>query len=374
MPCKDCSCSEAQQGPSVTLPGAKTASASESTPLWATTSSKGAIAGSSSNATTGNAASQYGSIAARSGRGHPLANDEVSTPPPPPPQCDGDVTLRGGVCCRQLKDSDTRTLIDPDVVRDVIIGLSDGLTVPFALTAGLSGVGSSRLVVIAGLAELVSGAISMGVGGFLSAQAELQHYNFMAQRTHERVLRSCSSAVVDEVCEILTPYGVPQDVAAMVANKLAGVEGNGHVPNGSGAAAYKANDDEEAAMVTSAREEDQDQGLTPFILRVGEGLEPISASRAWQSAVTIGLSYFLGGLLPLFPYIFFKTVSEALFCSVAVTAVTLLVFGVVKQRCTGGAAGWKGYAYGAFSTLTVGGLAAGASWAIVRALEGGESP
>lgn len=104
------------------------------------------------------------------------------------PRCHaGDLALRGGVCCRQLKDSDPRTLVDPDVVRDVIIGLSDGLTVPFALTAGLSGVGSTRLVVIAGLAELVSGAISMGIGGFLSAQAELQHYKFMVQRIRERV-------------------------------------------------------------------------------------------------------------------------------------------------------------------------------------------
>lgn len=197
----------------------------------------------------------------------------------------------------------------------------------------------------------------------------------------DQVLRSCSSAVVDEVCDILGPYGVPKDIAALVANRLAGAEREpiSTLDAADPQARLRRRNDEEAGLVEasaaplSEEQDEEEHGLTPFILRVGEGLEPISASRAWQSAVTIGLSYFLGGLLPLFPYIFLKSISEALFCSVAVTAVTLLAFGVVKQRCTGGAAGWKGYAYGALSTLMVGGLAAGASWAIVRALEGGNA-
>ncbi|EEB88544.1 hypothetical protein MPER_13562, partial [Moniliophthora perniciosa FA553] len=83
-----------------------------------------------------------------------------------------------GVCCKQLKE-DERQLINPDVVRDVIIGLSDGLTVPFALTAGLSSLGTSRIVVLGGVAELIAGAISMGIGGFLASQAERDHYRYL---------------------------------------------------------------------------------------------------------------------------------------------------------------------------------------------------
>lgn len=127
--------------------------------------------------------------------------------------------------------------------------------------------------------------------------------------------------------------------------------------------------DEEDSVTVSDTEQ---VGLTPFLLRLGQGLEPVSPSRAWQSALIIGTSYFLGGLLPLFPYIFLSSVQDALTVSVAVTALTLLVFGVVKQRCTGGKSDMRGYTYGALSTLAVGGLAAGASWAIVRALEGGK--
>lgn len=154
----------------------------------------------------------------------------------------------------------------------------------------------------------------------------------------------------------------------MVAIRLADAEGSG-APKGLHTTRTNNDDDDEAATALLAPSIADDQGLTSFILRVGKGLEPITASRAWQSAMTIGLSYFLGGLLPLCPYILFDLVSRALFSSVAVTAVTLLLFGVVKQRYTGGAAGLKGYAYGAISTLAVGGLAAGASWAIVRAFE-----
>lgn len=149
-------------------------------------------------------------------------------------------------------------------------------------------------------------------------------------------------------------------MASLVASKLQNVE----TSQNSDLLPYPA--------TTSASSEDAEtssQGLTPFILRLGEGLEPISSSRAWQSAITIGLSYFVGGLLPLFPYIFMSSIQEALFTSIAVTGVVLVVFGIVKQRWTGGAQGW-GYLYGAASTLAVGGLAAGCSWLAVRTLEG----
>ncbi|PWN21120.1 DUF125-domain-containing protein [Microstroma glucosiphilum] len=328
MTCEDCACSQAcGSAPSAILPHKPAAQkASESSPLWST------IPARDSNDQT------YGSVSST----EPMPSSTDRLPLTAPGRCEGNNVFRGGVCCRELKASDQRRLINPDLVRDVIIGLSDGLTVPFALTAGLSGVGSTRLVVIAGLAELVSGAISMGVGGFLSAQAELQHYEWTKRQTRERMARSCSSAVTDEINDILSPYGIPTDVAALVASKL------------------RLYPDEEA----------EEKGLTPFILRLGEGLEPVSTSRAWQSAVTIGLSYFLGGLLPLFPYILLDTTRTALFTSIAVTGLVLMIFGVLKTKFTGGEEGLKGYGYGAVSTLAVGGLAAGASWLIVRSLEG----
>lgn len=199
-------------------------------------------------------------------------------------------------------------------------------------------------------------------------QAEMQHYQFQEQQVRERVARSCSGAIQDEVSEILKPYGVPDEVAALVSAKLQGVEqatrqGQGSLPLPSTAA---------VVSNSSKSEEDEQLGLTPFILRVGEGLEPISSSRAWQSAVTIGVSYVAGGLLPLFPYIILSDIQDALLTSTIVTGVILLIFGYLKQRFTGGAQGW-GYVYGAVSTLAVGGLAAGASWLMVRWLEGDES-
>ncbi|KAG8768932.1 hypothetical protein FRC12_005266, partial [Ceratobasidium sp. 428] len=124
---------------------------------------------------------------------------------PLPSKCARNSEGREGVCCKELKGDDERDLIDPDIVRDVIIGLSDGLTVPFALTAGLSSIGSSRLVVIGGVAELIAGAISMGVGGFLASQAERDHFRYLRRTTRDRVLRSCSGEMEREVHAVLGP-------------------------------------------------------------------------------------------------------------------------------------------------------------------------
>lgn len=173
------------------------------------------------------------------------------------------------------------------------------------------------------------------------------------------------------MCDILGPYGVPKEVAALVASKLHGVEiaktssrihADEVLPH---PAASSSSLSSQASLGDDA---DDEEGLTPFILRLGEGLEPISSSRAWQSAITIGVSYFVGGLLPLFPYIFLSSIRDALVTSIVVTGIVLVLFGIVKQRWTGGAQGW-GYLYGAASTLAVGGLAAGCSWLAVRTLE-----
>lgn len=311
------------------------------------------------------------------------------------------------VCCRDVVAADERTLIDPDFARDCIVGLSDGLTVPFALTAGLSSTGSTKLVVLAGLAELVSGAISMGIGGFLSAQAELSHFAFNAKSTQQRVERSCGTEVQRQVHDILKGYGIAPETSAKIAAELTAKEqarreaqqlaaahhrSAGHqgarrkafgciplpVPSSSSSSSLlpttkRAHDDSESQR-SLLHDDDLDleqAGLTPFLLKLGEGLEPVSTSRLYVSALTIGLSYFMGGIIPLLPYMFVTDARRALLLSVIITGVILLIFGVVKQRVTGGEGGFKGYAYGAVSTLAVGGVAAGASWLLVGLLEGG---
>ncbi|KAN0064541.1 Protein ccc1 [Thecaphora frezii] len=385
--CANCACapSSSSVGASVPLPSRAAASASgnESTPLlWHTTA---------------NPASASGYQATHSAAASSSSATDVDVPDDCP--IAGSEAEGERICCRQLQ-TEERTLIDPDLARDCIVGLSDGLTVPFALTAGLSSVGSSRLVVLAGLAELVSGAISMGIGGFLSAQAELSHFHYHQRNTEARVLRSCDTEIDRQVEEILKDYGVEKDTCRRVARELRrkeeertaraqqaqrlkqstantrqrkvfGVLSLPNVHDTTNAASR--NNDIESVAEANQEEVDESAGLTPFILRVGSGLEPVSTSRLYISALTIGLSYFIGGAIPLLPYVFIQEASQALFVSIIVTGLILLAFGVVKQRVTGGQGGVKGYLYGAISTLAVGGVAAGASWAIVSLLEkGGE--
>ncbi|KAF9012011.1 VIT family-domain-containing protein [Cyathus striatus] len=268
-----------------------------------------------------------------------------------------------GICCKELRNEE-RTLIDPDVVRDVVIGLSDGLTVPFALTAGLSSLGESKLVILGGIAELIAGAISMGIGGFLASQAERDHYRYLKQQTSARVKRSCSGEMEREVAEVLGPVGVDDKTCREVARCLRNVEDD-QQSNG----ALRGVGDEEGAGLRWSDE----VGLTAFLLKFGQGLEEIPNARMYISAFTIGMGYLLGGLIPLIPYFFIPKAHVALLYSSLVTGFVLLVFGAVKARVTGAGVGAKGYVWGAVSTLMVGGIAAGAAFGIVRALEGGSS-
>ncbi|GAA6030111.1 hypothetical protein JCM8097_009266 [Rhodosporidiobolus ruineniae] len=287
------------------------------------------------------------------------------------------------VCCRDLKGDDERSLVDPDIVRDIIIGLADGLTVPFALTAGLSSLGSSRLVYTAGVAELVSGALSMGVGGYLSAQAERDHFRYQRKQTRERVARSCAGEMEREVNAILSPLGVDDALSRRVAGALLSVEASLPEPQAppsilrqilqTVARRPRFSNPERASLLPTKRDDDEDvdeKGLTAFLLKFGEGLEETTDGRLFISAITIGLSYFLGGLIPLLPYFFIPLAADALWISVAITSATLLIFGIFKTYFTGAAIGFGGYTYGAVSTLLVGGAAAAASFGIVRALEG----
>ncbi|KAJ7165154.1 VIT family-domain-containing protein [Mycena filopes] len=266
-----------------------------------------------------------------------------------------------GVCCKELKGDD-RTLIDPDVVRDVVIGLSDGLTVPFALTAGLSSLGESRLVVLGGVAELIAGAISMGIGGFLASQAERDHYRFLRDSTAARVIRSCDGEMEREVADVLAPIGVDERTCRAVARCLREVE----VPSSS-SNTIASHDLESNDSLRWSKE----VGLTPFLLKFGAGLEEVPTSRLYISAFTIGAGYLVGGIIPLIPYFFIPRAHIALMWSALITGFVLLVFGAVKARVTGAGVGAKGYVWGAVSTLLVGGVAAAAAFGIVKALEGG---
>lgn len=216
-----------------------------------------------------------------------------------------------------------------EFVRDVVIGMSDGLTVPFALAAGLSGaVESGSLILTAGLAEVAAGAIAMGLGGYLAARTEIEHFHSERAR-EEREIVEVPEREVAEVAEILESYGLSGPDAARVA------EGMRSDP----------------------------KRWVDFMMRFELGLEEPDPRRAGKSALTIALAYVAGGLVPLAPYFFLPTVSSALVASVVVTLAALLVFGAVKGVYTTGKPG-----RGAVQTVIVGGLAAAAAFLIAKAL------
>ncbi|KAH7407144.1 Ccc1 family [Cadophora sp. MPI-SDFR-AT-0126] len=218
------------------------------------------------------------------------------------------------------------------VVRDIIIGGADGLTVPFALTAGLSSLGSTKLVVIGGLAELFSGAISMGLGAYLAAVTERDHYLCEEQRERDEV-QDKPEEEKEECYVILEKYGVPRATLVPVVDALA------------------------------SNTERWVQFMMDFELR----LEKPNISRAWISGATMGLSYFVGGLIPMIPYFIISNVTHALFVSIAVTIVVLILFGFAKNYIVMKTA--KAGFYGAVQTLFIGVLAAGTSYGIVRAID-----
>ncbi len=214
-----------------------------------------------------------------------------------------------------------------ETVRDIVIGMSDGLTVPFALAAGLSGaVASTRLVVTAGLAEVAAGSIAMGLGGYLAARSDAEHYD---------------SERLREVREVET---VPDIEAAEVREIF---EGYGLTP-------------EESAPVVEAMRRNPKTWID-FMMRFELGLEKPEPKRAFYSAASIAGAYIVGGMIPLLPYILLKTVSEALKTSVVVTLFALAVFGFVKARFTGAPT-----LRGAVQTTFIGGLAAAAAFGIAR--------
>jgi vacuolar iron transporter family protein len=214
-----------------------------------------------------------------------------------------------------------------DTVRDVVIGMSDGLTVPFALAAGLSGaqVGTS-VVVLAGLAEIAAGSIAMGLGGFLAARTDQEHYQSEVQR------------------EIVETRELPDEEAAEVSRVF---QGWGLT-------------DQQIEPIVAAISSDEKRWVD-FMMRFELGLEEPDPKRAIRSAGTIGASYVAGGLIPLAPYFFLRDLQTGLTASVAVTLSALCIFGCIKARFTGIPL-WRG----GFQTTLIGGIAAAAAFAIAR--------
>src|SRR5213594_1710526 len=191
-----------------------------------------------------------------------------------------------------------------DVVRDLILGMSDGLTTPFALAAGLVGASTSNLlVVIGGVAEIAAGAISMGLGGYLAAQSQAETYRSEhAREMHETEVMPAEERA--EVWRIFRNYGLRGRALEQATN-----------------------------AVTAERD-----AWVRFMMREELGLEEPEPSAALWSAARIAGAYVVAGLIPLFPYAFRIPIGRALLASVIVTGVALAVFGAVKGRYTGASA------------------------------------
>ena len=220
---------------------------------------------------------------------------------------------------------------DPRVMSDIIIGLSDGLTVPFALTAGLSSLGDSKLVITGGMAELVSGAISMGLGGFLAAKSEAEYYKSQVKKEKLEFFKK-PELINQDAAEIMFELGASEQTIASFLKDL----------------------------------DSQPKNLIDFVIRFGKGLEEPAEGREFTSALTIGISYFLGGFVPLFPYFFTTVVKTGLMVSVIVMLVTLFIFGYIKTSISLGDDCGKGKKISeGLQMVAIGSIAAGAAWTLV---------
>ena len=216
---------------------------------------------------------------------------------------------------------------DSDTVRDVVIGMSDGLTVPFALAAGLTGaIASSGIIVTAGLAEIAAGSIAMGLGGYLAARSDAEHYASELKREEQEIVEK-PAAERQEITDLFSSYGLSSAESAPVVEALA-----------------------------SRPEQWRD-----FMMRFELGLEKPDPRRSLRSALTIASSYVVGGFVPLTSYMLTSDAAVALKVSVAVTLTALVIFGYVKGRLTGARP-----IRSALQTASIGSIAAGAAFGIAR--------
>jgi len=216
-----------------------------------------------------------------------------------------------------------------EVIRDIVIGMADGLTVPFALAAGLTGMAavSTHIIVTAGLAEVAAGSIAMGLGGYLAARSDAEHYAGERER-EQREIAEVPEVELAEVGEVFRSYGLT---------------------------------DQEIDPVLRAFQASPEAWID-FMMRFELGLEAPNPKRALTSAATIAGAYIVGGFIPLGPYFLFARTQPALVSSILVTLAALLIFGYIKGRFTG-----LKPVRSALQTALIGGLAAAAAFGIARA-------
>jgi vacuolar iron transporter family protein len=222
-------------------------------------------------------------------------------------------------------------LTSSEFLRDIVIGMSDGLTVPFALAAGLSGaVDKSSVIVIAGIAEICAGSIAMGLGGYLSGKTEQDHYSNEVKREHYEV-ENMRQLEINETKEFFANIGLSKEVQDQATEEIA---------------------------------KDKDRWVD-FMMKYELGLEKPDPKRATKSALNIGLSYIAGGIIPLSPYFFIDSSTEALKYSVVFTLICLFIFGFFKSKMTGVNPWW-----GAIRVTLIGAVAAAAAFGIAKIFEG----
>ena len=217
------------------------------------------------------------------------------------------------------------------MLRDIVIGMSDGLTVPFALAAGLSGaVSSSTIIVIAGIAEICAGSIAMGLGGYLAGKTEQDHYNSEQKREYDEV-ENLRHKELEETKEFFASIGLSAALQEQATAEIA---------------------------------QDKHRWVN-FMMKYELGLEKPNPRRATNSALNIGLSYVAGGIIPLSPYFFISNATEALEISVVATLICLFVFGYFKSKLTG-VNPWMG----AIKVTLIGAVAAAAAFGVAKLIEG----
>jgi len=216
-----------------------------------------------------------------------------------------------------------------ETVRDIVIGMADGLTVPFALAAGLSGaIETTSIIVTAGLAEIAAGSIAMGLGGYMAAKSDVEHYDNEREREVAEVSQK-AEIEASEVAEVFQSYGLTSEESALVVDSL----------------------------------RKRPQAWVDFMMRFELGLEKPNPRRAVRSAGTIAGAYIAGGIIPLAPYIVFRMVSTALPVSAITTLAALGGFGYIKGRFTGAPP-----VRSAMQTVLIGGLAAAVAFVIARVI------
>jgi predicted membrane protein (TIGR00267 family) len=215
------------------------------------------------------------------------------------------------------------------LIKDIIIGMSDGLTVPFALTAGLSGVlHTNQLIIVSGMAEIAAGCISMGLGGFLAGESEIDHYNTALRREYYEI-ETVPNLELKEVEDALTAVGVDMDLSKTVALQI-------------------------------SRNKDN---WASFMMQVELKMEKPVDNRARVSAATIALSYLVGGFIPLFPYILTNNNQTGFYISCTVTIIALIIFGYFKSKATG-----QNIITGTLKVASIGIIAAAAAFLLAKAV------